>query len=76
MIEPTGCLGDCQVYVTLTIARTMTPDLLKGLCGKIAEAAELEADAVTSTVREGDASVFVDATLKRSSRGLARPCRR
>ena len=64
VIEPTGCLGDCQVYVTLTIARTMTPDLLKGLCGKIAEAAELEADAVTCTVREGDASVFVDATLE------------
>ena len=66
VIEPTGCLGDCQVYVTLTIARTMTPDLLKGLCGMIAEAAELEADAVTCTVREGDGAgpVFVDATLE------------
>ena len=66
VIEPTGCLGDCQVYVTLTIARTMTPNLLKQLCGKIAQAAKLEADAVTCTVREGDGAgpVFVDATLE------------
>ena len=66
VIEPTGCPGDCHVYVTLTIARTMTTVPLEEICGMISEAAKLEADAVTCTVREGDdaRTVFVDATLE------------
>ena len=66
VIEPTGCPGDCHVYVTLTIARTMTTVPLEEICGMISKAAKLEADAVTCTVREGDGAgpVFVDATLE------------
>ena len=69
VIEPTGCLGDCNVYVTLTIRRTMsevTPAFLEVICGMITDAATVHAAPLaTCTVRESNDAryVFVDATL-------------
>ena len=66
VIEPTGCVGDCLVHVTLTIARSTSDELLEKICGMIADAAKLAPDAATCTVREGDdaGTGFVDATLE------------
>ena len=56
VIEPTGCPGDCHVYVTITVDKTMNDVLppLESLCGWIAQAGGLEASAATCTVRVGD----------------------
>ena len=71
VIKPLGCRGECHVYVTLTIARNisdMSTAILENICGTIARAAGLAANAATCTVREGavvdDAgSVVVEAAL-------------